>query len=193
MRAIDVLLKQINGAHSLYHTVADDLTESEWTARAFSGSNLPGFTLWHLPRTRDWAVQTVIRGIPEVVAQERWHGKGRLQTPGIGAGITREEADAIAAGVTRTDTVAYADAVHQTIVDWLCTLDDNDLDAIPDMAAHEAPYQEYQHPGFRAEVDDMAGMPVWRFLIGPCIGHPRGHLGELDVLKQAIRSQGHAT
>jgi len=32
----------------------------------------PGFTCWHLVRTWDWAVQTAIRGVPEVIADKRW-------------------------------------------------------------------------------------------------------------------------
>jgi DinB family protein len=179
--------------NSLFHAITDDLTPREWTMRAFPGSNPLGFTLWHLPRTQDWAVQTVVRGLPEMVADVQWNGRGCLQTPGIGAGFTREEADEIAGGVAGADVLAYADAVHQTISGWLSTLRDDDLDAIPDMVAHQALYPEYQRPSFREEVDDMAGMPVWRFLLGPCIGHSRGHLGELEILKQASRASGQET
>jgi hypothetical protein len=193
MRAIDLLVRQLKGANSLYHAIADDLTSSEWTVQALPGSNMPGFTLWHLPRTQDWAAQTVVRGIPEVIAAAQWQGRGGLQTPGIGAGFTPEEADELAGGVTRDDVLAYADAVHQTVVEWLSTLHDDDLDAVPAMMAHQAAYPEYQRPGFRAEVDDPAGMPVWRFLIGPCFGHLRGHLGELETLKQALRVSGRPT
>jgi hypothetical protein len=189
MRAIEVLTKQLNSVNSLYHEIADDLTESEWTARVFAGCNRLGFTLWHLSRTQDWAVQTVVRSIPEVIASTRWSGKGGLQTPGIGAGMTIEEADAIAATVSPSDVVAYADAVHQTVLEWLSSLEDADLDIVPDMAAHQAAYPEYQRAGFREEVDDMVGMPVWRFVLGPCTGHPRGHLGELGILKQALRTR----
>jgi hypothetical protein len=57
------------------------------------------------------------------------------------------------------------------------------------MAGHEAAYPEYQRAGFRAEVDGLAGMPVWRFLSGPCYGHPRGHLGEIGILKQVLRAR----
>jgi hypothetical protein len=189
MRAIEVLTKQINGVNSLYHEIADDLTESEWTARVFAGSNRLAFTLWHLPRTQDWAVQTVVRGVPEVIAATGWSGKGGLQTPGMGAGMTIEEADAIAATVSLPDVVAYADAVHRTVLEWLGSLEDADLDLVPDMAAHEAAFPEYQRAGFRAAVADLVGKPVWRFVLGPCNGHPRGHLGELGILKQALRTR----
>ena len=189
MRAIDLVIRQLNGVNTLYHAVADDLTQSEWTARAFPGSNLPGFTLWHLARFQDRAVHTAVRGIPEVITAGRWHGLGRLQTPGIGAGFTPAEADDVARGVAQADAIAYADAVHHAVAQWLSILDDDDLDHVPDVVAHQASFPEYQHPGFRSEVGDLVGMPVWRFVSGGCIGHPRAHLGEIDALKQAIRAR----
>lgn len=189
MRAIEVILKQLGGVNDAYHDVADDLTDAEWTTRLFPGCNLLGFTLWHLPRTQDWAVHTAIGGSPEVIAQPAWRDRGALQTPGIGAGLALEDADRVAHEVLRADVLAYADAVHRAIVAWATSLDDSDLDRVPDMALHEAPYPAYQQPTFRAEVAHLAGMPAWRFLLGPCIGHARSHLGELAILKQALRSR----
>lgn len=193
MRAIDLVIRQIDGAHSLYREIADDLTAREWTARVLPGSNRLGFTLWHLPRTQDWAIQTVLRGVPEVITEGRWQGRNHLQTPGIGAGFTPDEADVIAHGVVQADALAYADAVHQTSTDWLRTLTDDDLDTVPDMLAHQAPFAEYQQPDFLAEVRHLVGTPTWRFLLGPCSGHLRSHLGELEILKQALRASGQAS
>jgi len=189
MRAIDVVIRQLDGVHGLYHEIAHDLTAREWTARALPGTNRLGFTLWHLSRTQDWAVQTVLRGVPEVLTEGRWQGRGHLQTPGIEAGFTPEEADELAHGVAQADTLAYADAVHQTSMAWLRTLTDEDLDTVPDLRAHQAPWAAYQHAGFLAEVAHLVGMPTWRILLGPCSGHLRSHLGELEVLKQALRAR----
>ncbi|MDQ6660640.1 MAG: hypothetical protein M3Z24_06705 [Chloroflexota bacterium] len=50
-----------------------------------------------------------------------------------------------------------------------------------------ATYPAYQHPGFRAVIAGLLGQPIWRLLSGPCSGHMREHLGELDVLKQTLR------
>lgn len=72
MHAITLIQAQLNGVHQLFHACADDLTETEWTACALPKTNLLGFTLWHMVRTRDWAVQTAIRGVPEVSADVGW-------------------------------------------------------------------------------------------------------------------------
>ncbi len=79
------------------------------------------------------------------------------------------------------------DGLHSTIQSWLSRLSDDDLDTVPEMEAHMASYPAYQHPGFRSEIADLLGQPIWRLLSGPCSGHMREHLGELDVLKQVIR------
>ena len=187
MQATTLIQAQLNGVHQLFHACADDLTETEWTTRALPGTNLPGFTLWHMVRGRDWAVQTAIRGVPEVIADERWAGWRGPAMAGAGAGFTLEQANEVGRLVSRADVLTYADTVHSVIQSWLSTLSDDDLDTVPDMEAHMATYPAYQHSGFRAEIADLLGQPIWKLLSGPCSGHMREHLGELNVLKRTLR------
>jgi len=188
MQATTLIQAQLNGVHQLFLACVDDLTETEWLTCAFPKANLPGFTLWHMVRTRDWAVQTAIRGVPEVIAGERWTGWSGLAMAGIGAGFTLEQANKVGRSISRADVLAYADSVHSAIQSWLSSLRNDELDTIPNMEAHMASYTAYQHPGFRAEIADLLGQPMWRLLSGPCSGHMREHLGELDVLKQVMRA-----
>jgi len=188
MQATTLIQAQLTGAHWLFHECADDLTETEWMTCAFPGTNLLGFTLWHMVRGWDWAVQTAIRGVPEVIAGERWVGWRGLAMAGVGAGITLEQANEVGRSISRADVLAYADTVHSVIQSWLSTLSDDDLDTVPEMEAHMASYPAYQQPGFRAEIADLFGQPIWRLLSGPCSSHMREHLGELEVLKQVIRA-----
>ena len=187
MQATTLLQAQLNRVHQLFHASADDLTEAEWMTCALPGTNLLGFTLWHMVRGRDWAVQTAIRGAPEVNADERWAGWSGLAMAGVGAGITLEQANEVGHLVSRADVLTYADTVHSVIQSWLSSLSDDDLDMVPEMEAHMAAYPAYQHPGFRAVIADLVGQPIWRLLSEPCSGHTREHLGELDVLKQVMR------
>ncbi len=187
MQATTLIQAQLNGVNQLFHACADDLTETEWTTCALPGTNLLGFTLWHMVRGRDWAVQTAIRGVPEVVTDERWAVWSGLAQAGVGAGITLEQANEVGRLVSRADVLTYADTVHSVIQSWLSSLSDDDLDMVPEMEAHMAAYPAYQHPGFRAVIADLVGQPIWRLLSEPCSGHIREHLGELDVLKQVMR------
>ena len=187
MNALTLIQAQLNGIHQLFHACADDLTETEWTKPVLPQTNLFGFTCWHLIRTRDWAVQTAIRGIPEVIANERWAGWNELALAGIGAGISLKQANEIAHQVSQHDVLAYADTVHFTIQSWLSHLSDDDLETRPEIEAHMSAYPAYQRSNFRAEIADLLGQPIWRLLSGPCSGHLREHLGEMNLLKQIMR------
>lgn len=187
MRATELLTQQLNTVHGAIHDIAGDLTDEEWTTRLLPDTNLPGFDFWHMARTQDWAVQTLARGVPEVISTPEWTFRGALATPGIGVGMSREEADALAFQVRKADVLAYADAVYQEILAWLRSFDDALLDEPPDIARHYAGHPEYQTPAMAAEVPWLAtNPPRWRCL-SPGIGHVRDHLVELDLAKRIFR------
>ena len=190
MKATALLAKQVTGVNTLLHHAADDLIQHEWTSRPVRGENMPGFMVWHVPRMQDHTVQTWIRGVPEVVHDERWAHWHDLQPLGAGLGIPLEEADRIARCVQPAEVLAYADVVLREILSWLATLTDDDLEYIPPARQHLAPYPEYQTAGHHAETDELLDLPIWRLLSGPCIGHVRGHLGELALLKAQLRASG---
>jgi hypothetical protein len=190
MRATELLQRQLASVHQILHDLADDLSPRELVTRALPGTNLLGYDLWHVARTQDWAVQTLARGVPEIIDEPRWAGTGRLVTHGIGVGMTRAEADDLAGAVALADILAYADAVHTATQAWLSTLPDDALDSEPDVLAHLTRYPVYLEPAMRAEVPWMfQHPPMWRCL-NPAIGHNRDHLAVMDLHKQALRGQG---
>lgn len=189
MRATELLQRQFASVNQILHDVAGDLTPGELTTRVLPDTNLLAFDLWHVARTQDWAVQTLARGIPELIDEPRWQGRGSLATHGIGVGMTRDQADDLARSLALADILAYADAVHEAIVAWLGTLDDDALDTEPDVPAHLARYPVYLEAPMRAEVPWMFQRPpMWRCL-NPAIGHNRDHLAECDLLKRQLRAR----
>ncbi|HVD02492.1 MAG TPA: hypothetical protein VNG93_15325 [Candidatus Dormibacteraeota bacterium] len=191
MNAIELLNRQLQGSNALIHELADDLSPEEWAElRVLPNTNFLGFTVWHLARSMDWAVQTAIRGIPEVILRPEWSSRPGLAGPEMGAGLDAEDADRVARTTHAFDVLAYADAVSGEILDWLGHLSPADLDRVPDLEANEANLPQYQSEGHRAEVAHLMGEPAWRLLSGPCIGHIRSHVGECGLLKQALRRAG---
>lgn len=189
MRAIELLTIQFNGVNTILHDIADDLTSNELTTRILPGVNLLAFDLWHAARTQDWALQTLVRGIPELIDEPQWQGRGALATHGIGVGLTESQADEMARDLALADILAYADTAHQTIVSWLGEQSDNDLEHHPDVPAHLARYPIYLETAMREEVPWMfLRPPVWRCL-APALGHVRDHLAEIDLLKRQLRSR----
>ena len=187
MRATELLQRQFVSVNTIFHDIADDLSIEEWTTRVLPAINLFGFDLWHVARTQDWALQTLVRGAPEIISAQQWEGKGLLTIPGIGVGMTSEEADRLAYNVRKEDALAYADAVHAALHAWLASIDDEVLDQIPDIMTHYKTHPEYLTPAMRAEVTWIPQQPpVWRCL-APALGHVRDHLAEIDLMKRLLR------
>jgi hypothetical protein len=178
------------------HHSAGDLTPAELTGRAVTGANPLGFIVWHMARSQDWAVNTAIRNVPEVVTRAPWPDSS-VAVAGIGTGFDHTDAEDVARRVNLQDLLAYADAVHADSIAWLRTQSEALLDEIPDVAAHDARHPEYQTEGFRAEMDSgpehddavgrKGGLPVWVFLTSVAVTHLHRHLGEVDLIKDAMR------
>lgn len=130
-----------------------------------------------------------VRGLPMVRQGERW-----ANHPGVNAdlppfGMSLAEADAIAEAVSPADLVAYQADVTAALLACLAALDENELDRVPDLDRHCRLLPAHLHtPGYLEEVGDMAGWNIARFFSSPCIGHARGHLGELDLAKTMLRT-----
>lgn len=189
MRATDLLARQFASVNQILHDVGDDLTTDELTTRVLPHTNLLAFDLWHVARAQDWALQTLVRGVPEVIDDPRWQGRGQLVTHGIGVGLSEAQADELARSLTLADILAYADAVHQTLMVWLGAIPDDELTRAPDVPAQLQRYPVYLEPAMREEVPWMFQQPqVWRCLF-PALGHVRDHLAEMDLLKQQRRAR----
>ncbi len=188
MNAITLFQKQFANINSIFHSIADDLTESEWRARLAPGQNMVGYTVWHIPRVQDSHVQTWIRGKPEVAHGDRWIRWQPLKQFGNGVGISLDDADRIANQVQRADVMEYTDIVYREIITWLKELTESYLDQTPNYKQHLAPYPEYQTPEFMEEAGDLFNQPIWSQLMRPCIGHIHRHLGELQIAKDIVRT-----
>jgi hypothetical protein len=196
VNAIDMLVQQLRTVNLRLHDSALDLTPEELVAQPLRGVNPIAFLLWHMARSQDWAVNTAIRDVPEVIKRKPWAGSS-LAVPGIGTGFELKEAAIAAARFELADLLSYADAVHDHTLAWLRTVDEAILDHIPDVAAHDAPHPEYQTAGFRAEMDSgpehddavgrKGGLPVWVYLTSVSITHLHRHLGELHLVKDLLR------
>ncbi len=67
LNAIGMLVQQLETVNLRLHHVSKDVARALATAKAATRANPVGFLLWHMARSQDWAVQTAMRGVPEVV------------------------------------------------------------------------------------------------------------------------------
>ena len=187
MTAKQVLEMQVNGSFNLLGERIRGVTDSEWTARAIPGTSLVGFVLWHGVRTIDMAVQTGIRGVPEMADRPQWAGRLQQQAA-YGAGVSQAEADAVAHAVDRATAGDYLGEVRECVMAWLSSIADSDLAAVPEFERHNRARDRYMEPAVWAEVASLAGLPAWQILARPAVSHIRVHMGEVDTLLQALRA-----
>lgn len=189
MNGVGVLKAQLIVVNHILHGVVARMRPEEWTARPAPGMNLPGYAIWHVPATQDWVAHVAVRGQPEVRMQGKW-----ASMPGINPnippfGCTQEQADAVARAANATEVLAYADEVHAALLAWLDNLSDDDLARVPDLAVNARRYPaERITEDYLVEIADQMEWNLARFLASPCIGHARGHFGELDVQIALLRA-----
>ena len=186
-----ILEFQVNGSFNILKQTIEGMTDEEWTSRPYPSANLVGFTAWHSLRTIDWAINTAIRGVPEMAADPEWRD---VKPDGayFGAGVSKEEADAIARKVSRSLMTGYLEALRAQAMSWLRALPSDDLDQPVDLKSAGGPEADHHQSVVWAEVEDLDGIPTWQFLARPCVSHIRVHYGEMTSQLEAMRASAPA-
>lgn len=186
MDASDLLAIQLDGIGQIVNRLAAEVDVDTSRQRAFPGASLIGFSLWHLARTVDWAVNSMIRGTPEVAFDFAFKGAADARESQIGFGIQLDEADAIAGATTPLEVARYLESVLADATQWLGS--HPDLSFVPDVLAHQPDFPGYRTDFYLREVrsykdEDWSALQI---LASAAVGHVRGHFGEIDVLRQIL-------
>jgi hypothetical protein len=169
--------------------VCNGLTEEQLRHSA-PGHNSVVWLLWHLARSEDVAINTLLRGVPEVIDQEGWLARLGLVVRDIGTGMTDEEVRDVSARVDIPALQAYRAAVGAQTQAWLKTVDFATLDAPLDVAAQlaQAPPALRERAAWVATFWD--GQPRVFFLTYTALGHNYWHLGEADHIARLLGRPG---
>lgn len=151
------------------------------------GTSPIGLTLWHIPRTQDWLVNTSIRGVAETADRFR-DGLPDPERFGFGTGLTPEEARAAAAAIVPARLAAYAADVGSDLEAWLGSLDEAELDVVPPFGLRQAARAAYVTPAALEEIEGLDGLTTGALLARPGLTHLLCHLGELELLIQVAGS-----
>ncbi|HVE76969.1 MAG TPA: hypothetical protein VND22_09445 [Actinomycetota bacterium] len=186
MEASELLAIQLNGIGQILNRLAAEVDVETSRKRAFPGASLIGFTLWHLARTVDWAVNSMIRGALEAAFDFDFQGAADPRISQIGFGIQLHEADAIAEATTPAAVARYFELVLADANRWLET--NPDLSFVPDALTHQPDFPGYRTDFYLEEVASYkeGDWTALQILDGPAIEHVRGHFGEIDVLRQIL-------
>lgn len=190
MDAVALLRNRVAAMGASTRSFVTEAQDVDWTAPVLPGTSPLGLTLWHLPRTVDWLVNTSVRGTAEVADDARHADLPDPDRFGFGTGLTAQQATEVAAAVRPEPLLAYAEDVFRLADEWLATLTPTDLD-LP-----IAQFRERQHarPSYctdaaLAEVAHLPDLPLGQLLVRPAVSHLLVHSGEVDLLVQQARRQ----
>jgi len=189
MDAVALLRNRMGAVNGTLHDLVASVDGVDLVEPVAPGTSPLGLTLWHIPRAQDWLVHTTIRGIPEVVDSFPPDGLPDPEQYGFGTGLTPERARTAAADVNPTALLAYADAVTGAIDGWMETLDDSDLDVVPDLIGRQQTRAAYSTPEALPEVAHLDGLPAGVLLLRPAISHVFMHAGEVEMLAHVATSR----
>src|SRR4051794_16969469 len=185
MDAVALVRNRVGAVNANLHVMVGRSSEVDWITPVAPGLSPIGLTLWHIPRTLDWLLNTCIRATTEAADRREF---GSLPDPnqyGFGTGLTPAEAS-VAAGTVDADLLLqYADQVHDEFDDWLSSLADGDLDApVEGFDERQNARPSYCTPAALAEVEGLGELPLGLLLMRPAVSHVLVHFGELDTLLQ---------
>ena len=185
MDAVGLLRNRVAAVGANTRSLISEADGLDWVTPVLPGTSPIGLTLWHLPRTVDWLVNTTVRDAAEVADSAEFGDLPDPDTYGFGTALTSEQASE-AAGQVRSETLlAYADKVHRVADEWLATLSDSDLDeAVAGFLDRQRRRPAYYTDAALAEVQHLPVLPLGELLLRPAISHLLMHGGELDLLIQ---------
>jgi hypothetical protein len=162
----------------------------DWVTPVLPGTSPLGLTLWHLPRTVDWLVNTTVLGAAEVADSPAYADLPAPDVFGFGTGLTQEQASELAGHVRAQPLLAYVEKVHAMADAWLATLSDEDLDApVAAFRDNQRRRPSYSTDAALAEIQHLPDLPLGQLVLRPAISHLLMHGGEIDLLIQHAKRQ----
>jgi hypothetical protein len=185
MNAVDLLRNRVAAVGANTRAFVTDAEDIDWTTPVLPGTSPLGLTLWHLPRTVDWLVNTTVRGVPEVADDPAFAGLPDPDTFGFGTGLSPQQASAAAAAVRPELLLAYAEVVHRVADEWLAAVSPEELDdPVAGFRDRQQTRPSYCTEAALAEVGHLPDLPLGALLLRPAISHLLMHGGEVDLLIQ---------
>jgi hypothetical protein len=185
MDAVALVRNRVGALNANLHALAGRSGDVDWITPVAPGTSPIGLTMWHIPRTQDWLLNTSIRGTGEVADRPEFVSLPDPDRYGFGTGLTPAEASAAAGEVEADLLLRYADEVRDEFDEWLTTLADDDLDQpVEKFDARQRTRPAYCTPAALAEVEALGELPLGVLLVRPGVSHLLVHFGELDTLLQ---------
>jgi hypothetical protein len=152
--------------------------------------NSLAWLLWHLARTEDVAVNSVLRDVEEVFDRDDWLERLGVTTRHIGTGDTKEEVRQLSERLDLTALRLYRVAVGQETQSWAAELDFGTLEALvtPEdvrRAQERGAFGEHLMGEF---LGWWSGSPRGSLLSWATVGHNLFHMGEAFAVRKMLKA-----
>jgi len=141
----------------------DTLSQQEMMWRPASGCNSMGLILFHIIKSEDMFMQSVIREIPQIWESEKWYDKLNMVKDEAGSGYTEDQVNAFIVSDIN-GLLAYYHDVRATTLEYLESLIPDEFDRKVKLSSGESTVAEVlsimvnrtaQHTG---EISYLRGM-----------------------------------
>lgn len=164
--------------------MADDLIRQ----RPHPSVNSIAWTMWHLTRVEDAALNRFIADRPQVLDDGGWMEKMGVPLRHNGFEMTKTEVDALSQQVDLSALRGYSDAVRARTLEIVENLDPESLAETVTRERLELVLLEEGLSGPRAEglVDGYTGWSKAVFLMNHGLTHAYHHVGEINVISSLL-------
>jgi len=153
--------------------------------------NSIAWLVWHLARTEDVVINTVVRDAPQVLAAGGWGARIRVADSRIGTGFEESEVEALSRAIDVAAADDYWQAVRRATDDWLPTVSPAALDVVPDVAGRLGAIPPIAPLAALAGlIRFWSGRPASFLVRFPLINHGFLHLGEMLAIRGRLGLKG---
>jgi len=161
------------------------------TARPGAVGNSIAWLVWHLARTEDLVINTVVRDAPQVLVAGSWGERMRVADTRIGTGFEESEVEALSRTVDVAAVDDYWQAVRRATDEWLPGVPAAAFDAVPDVAGRLGAIAPIAPPAAQAGlIRFWSGRPASFLVRFPLINHGFLHLGEMLAVRGRLGLKG---
>lgn len=150
------------------------------------GGNSLAWLLWHMTRIEDVVVNTLLRGVPEVLDRDDWIARVGVDARDVGTSNSDDEIAGFSARVDVSALRAYRASVGRETRAWASAADFDALVAPPDVDARLAAAPPALHERARWLKKFWTGKPGLTLLSFAVVGHAYIHFGEAQTLRKRL-------
>ncbi|HEU4346039.1 MAG TPA: DinB family protein [Candidatus Binatia bacterium] len=165
------------------------LSEEQMRCRP-GGLNSIAWIVWHMARCED-VLNVLIADHPQVLDHEHWFDQLQVANRDVGTGMADADVSALSASVDLTALHGYYNAVGQSTVAVVTSLQPQELDAIPDLHRLHPDVEGVFQENAMWAISERAGLSKGWWLGHLGIAHNQMHRGEALTIRglQGIRNR----